>query len=89
MEHHRIDILNRIINKGGMYAGAATLCLSNESRGNDFISECFMQCHNTSTLRFWGVELVLEIISYRLRYLRMLYEECMMAQANIMAGTFR
>jgi|GEM_PF-6280443 len=80
MNSVRIDILNRIINKGGLYASGAQMFLYDESRGNDFITECFMQCHNKSIWGLWGVDLVLDIIRYRLMHLRTLYEECIHAQ---------
>ncbi len=76
MNNVRIDILNRIISKGGLHASVAQMFLDDESSGNAFITECFMQCHNKSVLGFWGVELVLDIVRYRLMHLRMLYEEC-------------
>lgn len=58
------DILKRIIDKGGLYGAAAKLYIKDEQKAQLFIKECAGQCHNLSTIKYWGEELVLDIITY-------------------------
>jgi hypothetical protein len=38
--------------------------------GDNFLVECFEQCHNKSLVDLWGQELVLDVIHYRLELIR-------------------
>ena len=58
------DILKRIIDKGGLYGAAAKLYIKDEQKAKQFIKECAGQCHNLSVIKFWGEELVSDIITY-------------------------
>ena len=63
------DIIRQIITSGGWHANAALQVLS-EEKEDQFIAECFDQCHNKSVVDAWGADLVLEIIHYRLELIR-------------------
>jgi len=58
------NILNRIINRGGLMGAAAKLYINDEEKASQFIMECFEQCHNNSAKKIWGEELVSDIIKY-------------------------
>ncbi len=63
------EILTRIINKGGLYGQIAAKTITPDKVDN-FIIECFGQCHNRSTQILWGNELVMDLIRYRLELIR-------------------
>lgn len=71
------------MSKGGIYGRVAEMYLHDEDKGNAFIKECFFQCHNPELWSFWGIELTLNIISYWIKYLQTLYEECLMLEAEL------
>lgn len=83
VDHQRAFILNGIIARGGIYSGVAQMYLQDETKADAFIKECFLQCHNRELWDYWGLDLMLEIISYRLLMLRLLYEECLFLQAQL------
>lgn len=58
------NILNRIINKGGIMGACAKMYINDEEKTNGFILECLKQCHNESAKKLWGEELVLDIRKY-------------------------
>lgn len=82
-DRQRAFILNGIIARGGIYASVAQMYLKDEAKADAFIKECFLQCHNRELWEYWGLELMLEIISYRLLTLRLLYEECLFLEAQL------
>lgn len=82
-ERQRAFILNGIIARGGIYASVANMYLEDEVKADAFIKECFLQCHNRELWDYWGLDLMLEIISYRLLTLRLLYEECLFLEAQL------
>ena len=51
--------------KGGLYGSCAELYLNDQVKGSFYISECFEQTHHQSSIDHWGIELVLEIITFR------------------------
>lgn len=58
------EILNRIINKGGLLAACGILYIKDKEKAHKFLLECFEMCHDHSTIEHWGEELVLDIIKY-------------------------
>jgi hypothetical protein len=70
MEVNRRRILEKIVEKGGLYGSCAELYLNDRVKGSFYISECFEQCHLQSSIDHWGIELVLEIINFRLEMVR-------------------
>jgi hypothetical protein len=83
MNETRVQILQKIIDSGGLFAPGAKMYLDDKDRGNDFIIECFEQCHTQMAFYLWGRELILAIVSYRLKCLRLLYEECAILEAEL------
>lgn len=73
----RLRILERLMATRGVYAAIARNYLGDETKSEGFILECFMQCHNPYVWKNWGVELVLDIVRYRLLCLRQLHEACL------------
>jgi hypothetical protein len=71
----RKNILERIILRGGIFGATAAEHATDEINGNLFIKECFEQCHNRGLWDYWGKELVLDLILYRLHFLRVQCEE--------------
>ena len=61
------QILERIINRGGIMGACAKRYLHNKEQADQFILECYNQCHNNSAIRLWGEDLILEIQNY-IRY---------------------
>lgn len=62
------NILNRIINKGGLLGSCAMLYIDNEDCSERFLSECYQQCHIEELIKFWGKELIEDIIKYNNEY---------------------
>lgn len=58
------EILERIINKGGIMGACAKRYISNKEQADGFILECYYQCHNNSAIKLWGEELVMDIQNY-------------------------
>lgn len=58
-------ILNRIINKGGLYGRFAELYLTDSEIAKQFIIECSEQCDKKSLIEFWGERLTQDIIKYK------------------------
>lgn len=63
------EIIKRIADCGGLYGQIASKSINPENADN-FIIECFDQCHNASVQELWGIELLLEILNYRLELIR-------------------
>lgn len=82
MEKDRKELFNRIILKGGLFGNMASLYCDDEEKGNDFLGECFEQFHNKSIWDYWGKELVLDVINYRLKFLRFRFEQLYAANAR-------
>ncbi|MCW3077120.1 MAG: hypothetical protein JWO32_1729 [Bacteroidetes bacterium] len=40
------------------------MCITDEEKAEQFIHECYSQCHNEEAYRFWGEDLVKDIASY-------------------------
>jgi hypothetical protein len=59
-----VEILNRIISKGGLIGATAKFCVGDEQKRNQFLLECSEQCHNSLILKIWGEKLVFDIIKY-------------------------
>jgi hypothetical protein len=64
------SILRRIKETGGLYGLVAETWSSDSEKSDQFIIECFEQCHNEEAMRHWGKQLVADIISYRLDLIR-------------------
>lgn len=60
----RIDILIRIIKKGGLYGSCAKLYFNDSYKSHLLLLECSEQCHHLSLIEFWGEELIFDIIDY-------------------------
>ena len=65
MQELKENILARLIEKGGLYGLVAKHYAGNEVYSTKIIIECFEQCHHDESMRFWGKELVGDIIEYR------------------------
>lgn len=59
-----LEILNRIINKGGIMGAVAKTYINDQEETEQFIKECYQQCHNNSAQKLWGEELVHDIKNY-------------------------
>jgi hypothetical protein len=66
----RIEILEQIREKGDLYSIGAAAYMHDEAKGSLFIAECFEQCCHESTIRHWGIELVLKIVHYRVEMIK-------------------
>ncbi len=55
---NRTEILKGIIAKGGIIGAAAKMYLNDRESTDDFIRECYHQCHNASARKMWGEQLV-------------------------------
>jgi hypothetical protein len=60
----RLNIITRIISKGGIIGTVAKKYLVNEDNIDLFIFECSEQCHNKMAKDFWGEGLTKDIIDY-------------------------
>jgi hypothetical protein len=58
------QILERIIERGGLMAACAKRYINNKEKADQFILECYYQCHNHSAIKLWGEELVMAIQNY-------------------------
>jgi hypothetical protein len=58
------QLLERIINKGGIMGSCAKMYIYNKELANEFILECYYQCHNNSATQLWGEELIIDIRNY-------------------------
>jgi hypothetical protein len=58
------QILDRIINKGGLMGACAKYYSGNREKANQFIFECYLQCRHQGAVQFWGEELVIDIQNY-------------------------
>lgn len=58
------QILERIIDRGGLMGACAKRYINNKEQSDQFILECYYQCHNNSAVRLWGEELVMDIRNY-------------------------
>lgn len=56
--------MRRIISKGGLMSIAANLYIDDEVKTNLFIQECFEQCHTSFMQKYFGKELVSDIIEF-------------------------
>jgi hypothetical protein len=59
-----IEILGRIISKGGLLGACAKRYIHNKEQAHGFILECYYQCHNSSTIKLWGEDLIMDIRNY-------------------------
>jgi len=59
-----VRILEHIINKGGIMGACAKKCSGDKEKAEQFILECYHQCHNNSAVKLWGEELVIDIQNY-------------------------
>lgn len=61
------NILEKIISKGGLMGKCAQLYKTDPILTDQFIRECFEQCHTPIALQQWGEVLVSEIRTYTKR----------------------
>jgi hypothetical protein len=64
------EILYKIGETDSLYAVGARMYQNDEGKASRFIAECFDQCHHSSFLQFFGIDLVLKIIHFRLELIR-------------------
>lgn len=69
----RKHISEGIISSGGLYGQIASRIATEDE--DNFIIECFEQCHNKDAHDLWGRELVIVIINYRLDLIRIPLKE--------------
>lgn len=60
----RLDILTRIIEKGGLYGSCANLYFNDSYKSHQFLMECSEQCHHASLIEFFGTDLISDITNY-------------------------
>src|SRR5437762_837916 len=65
------SILEEIRDRGGLMGSLAETYFNDEGKSEAFILYCFEQCHNKAIWDLWGKELILEIIHFRITYLRL------------------
>jgi hypothetical protein len=58
-----LELLERIIAKGGIIGKCAERYRSNEKEAGQYILECSAHCQNF--MEFWGEELIADIIAYK------------------------
>lgn len=63
-KENTLDLLNRIIEKGGLMGACAKMYTNNLALAEIFIKECKAQCHNKFTNEYWGEELVMDILKH-------------------------
>lgn len=57
-------ILNKVICKGGLFGITAKLYIDDKALADQFIIELSEHCHVGCAQRFWGNDLVEEIVNY-------------------------
>jgi hypothetical protein len=57
-------IIEQIIEKGGLMGRAARNYVNDKSKEDQFIRECFVQCHHNAARHLWGEKLISEIERY-------------------------
>ncbi len=65
-EKIRLDILTRIMKKGGLYGSCANLYFNDSYKSHLFILEISEQCHHQSLVDFFDNELIDDIMNYRI-----------------------
>ena len=61
-----VEILKRIVPKGGIFGECAKQYLNDEEKAHQFVIECFEQCHNQLMIEYLGEDLKQDIIRYRI-----------------------
>jgi len=59
-----IEILKRIIPKGGIFGSCAEMYINDEKKAHQFVIECFEQCHNQPMVDYLGEDLKQCIVEY-------------------------
>ena len=83
LEQLRNNLLNRIIERGGLFGLVAAKYVEDQEKSNGFIKECFDQAHNKTLWDFWGKELVLDLIHYRVQYLKFQFYQLEMEKISL------
>lgn len=60
-----VEILEKIVPKGGIFGECAKLCLRDKEKAHQFVLECFEQCHNKLMVEYLGEDLKQAIVEYR------------------------
>jgi hypothetical protein len=63
-----LNILDRIIEKGGLAGQCARLYRNNTELSDAFIKECALQCHLAGARKLWGEKLTHEILNYAIHH---------------------
>lgn len=58
------DILERIIERGGLIGECAKQFTGKENETREFLADCAEQCMYTNIQEFWGKELTEEILKF-------------------------
>lgn len=64
----RKKILNNLSMKKSVYGKAAELALGDSELEEDFLVECYEQCHISGFQNFLGKELFNDVINYNITY---------------------
>ncbi len=75
MDTMRKSIMDRIIKSGALFGAIAKMYAGHPKKSNQFIIECFEQCHNKGVHKLWGAHLVMDIVTYRLDLIRIPLKE--------------
>lgn len=67
-EIEKLKLLNRIIERGTLWAAITKQVIENKYDANQFLIECYEQCKGTSLQQLWGIELIDDIIDYNVKY---------------------
>lgn len=62
-----LEILDLIIERGGIFGSCAKGCRNDEKLAHQFIVECFAQCHNLAMIEYLGDDLTKKLIDYCIR----------------------
>ena len=79
----RLEIMEGLIRSGGLFGDIARLYIGDHSKSDQYITECFEQCHNKSVWDLWGVMLTLDLIQYRLDLIRIPLKKVMEEQDRV------
>lgn len=58
------ELMVKIIDKKGLYGRCAKMYIGDPALTEQFLKECYEQCHNQAAVDHWGKELVESIIKF-------------------------
>lgn len=58
------ELMVKIIDKHGLYGRCAKMYIGDPALTEQFLKECYEQCHNQAAVDHWGTELVESIVKF-------------------------